>query len=281
MGSQPPFLLVDNVFDGINLYPGATRASSGDAYGTDVRFVADYRRERTVWKAAAAQTYAYVSSDLGAGNTAAVDTLFIDRGSLPSLTGKTIQITGDDGSGGSPVSVTRTVPALGTVGGDPTSGALVITEEAAMYGFLGSMAAKRRWLVYEVESGQPIITGVILGTRLQLASYATKRDEDAGRRSQRSEESPAGYVASDRTYSGRTLDLTLNNIGGSAYDAQIRTLRRLLFEKNQPALIVMNYGANPERGWLYRLDATNWSAPQTRAMRTASMSFRELYPLVA
>ena len=35
------------------------------------------------------------------------------------------------------------------------------------------------------------------------------------------------------------------------------------------------------RAWLYRLDATDWSAPQTRASRSASMSFRELYPLVA
>jgi len=281
MGTQRPFLLVDNVFDGVNLYPGATRASSGDAYGTDVRYVADYRRERTLWKAAAAQTLAYVSTDLGAGNTAAVDTIFIDRGSLPSLAGLTVRVTGDDGSGGSAAHVDLTVPALGTVGGDPTSATLAVTEEGAMYGFLGSMAAKRRWLVYVVENAQPIVTGIILGKRIELANYLTSRDEDAGGRSQRTEESPAGYVATDRTYSWRTLQVPLNNIGSSSYDAQIRLARRLCFEKNQPTFIVTNYGVNPERGWLYRYDGQTFSSPQTRVMRSVTMPFRELYPLVA
>lgn len=275
---QPPFLLVDNKYDRINLYPNAVLSSSGDSYGTDMRFVADYRRERTLWTAAAAQTNNFVTTDLGAGGDSAVDTIVLDRGH--NLWGKTVRVDGDDGAGGSMVTVlNRALPLKGTIGGDPNV-SWCITEEGAAYTFTAP-ATRRRWITYVTDNWRPNITGIILGARTQLASYSKKLDEDAGGRTVRSEQSVAGYDATDRTYSWRTLDLVLDQIGAAAYDAQIRYLRRVLFERNQPAFIAMNYGTRPERAWLYRLNMPSWSFAAARIARSGTLTFRELYPLVA
>jgi hypothetical protein len=51
---QPPLILVDNFFDRINLYPTALLTWSTAIVGREGNYVADYRRERTYFQAAAA-----------------------------------------------------------------------------------------------------------------------------------------------------------------------------------------------------------------------------------
>jgi hypothetical protein len=72
----------------------------------------------------------------------------------------------------------------------------------------------------------------------------------------------------------------LSIIGGAEYDGQIRTLRRLLFEKDQPAFVVMNYGLKPERGWLYQYSARDWSFGAERVYRRGALRLGELGPLI-
>jgi hypothetical protein len=50
MAPTTPLLLLDNVFDRINLYPGAVLSATSEAAGHEARRVADYRRERTDWR---------------------------------------------------------------------------------------------------------------------------------------------------------------------------------------------------------------------------------------
>src|SRR3954470_6231685 len=151
MATFPPVVLVDNVFDRINLYVTAVLLALSTAAWTDVRAIADYRRERSQWRAAAAAAGNYVQSDLGAGVTAAPDTVWIDRGH--NLWGTTIRVyTGAN-------FVTLTVPALGTVGGDPTSASMCVTEEGALYSFFAPMAAAQTHKVYVVDNMQPRLTG--------------------------------------------------------------------------------------------------------------------------
>lgn len=278
MPPRPPMLLVSNVFDRINYYPTATLTSTATASGTDVRYVADYRRERTWWMAASTAALNSITSTLGVGETATCDTLWIDRGH--NLWGKGVGVQGSDGAGGALVTLLeRTVPAQGTVGGDPSL-TWCVTEEGALYTYADTAYARRSWGVYVRDVWQPRITGVILGPRTQLASYSARLDEDAGRRTMRQEESLAGYVAADRVYSGRTLSLSLSEIGAAQYDATIRSLRAVLFERNQPVIIAMDWGTRPERAWLYQLDQRDWSFGAQRVMRSGTMTFRELYPVI-
>lgn len=278
MPPRTPMLLVSNVFDRINYYPTAVLTSTSTAAGTDVRYVADYRRERTWWLAATTDTLHSVTSTLGAGETATCDTLWIDRGH--NLWGKAVGVQGSDGAGGALVTLLeRTVPAQGTVGGDPSL-TWCVTEEGSLYTYAAAAYARRSWQIYVRDVWQPRITGVILGARTQLEGYSQRLDEDAGRRTVRQEESLAGYVASDRVYSGRTLELQLQQIGAPQYDATIRSLREVLFARNQPVVIAMNWGTRPERAWLYRLDQTQWSFGASRLMRGGTMTFRELYPAI-
>lgn len=282
MPPQPPLILVDNVFDRINLYPLAVLSSSGDAVGREPQYVADYRRERTYWQAATAATNRYVQSDLGVGNSRVVDACWIDRlaaAALGGLWGLTVVIeAGDDGAAW-PDSVSRAVPAAGTVGGDPET-TWCVTEEGAIYTLFAAFSARRYSRVRVSTSAQPIITGIILGKRSQLLNYSSKRDEDAGGRTERSQESDAGYLATERTYAYRTCELSLDLIGAAEYDATIRSLRATLFERNQPALIVMNYGDKPERGWLMQYAGKNWSSPMNRAHRKWTGTFREVGALI-
>jgi hypothetical protein len=282
MPPTTPLLLVDNVFDTVNQYPNGTVSTSSERPGHEGFRVADYRRERTSWQAATTTAFQYVAVDCGVGVTRIVDCCFIDRGH--NLWGKTVQITGDNGSGGGANSFAALVPAAGTLGGDPTTG-WCVTEEGAIYtlhpamgfGTPGSgFSAKRRYLVYVQDSWAPVIPGIILGMRSQLDGYSSTFDEDAAERTQSTAVSQVGYRGTDKTYSWRVLDLALSYIGVATYDAMIRDLRRLLFTKNEPAAIFMDWGTRPERGWMYQYDGTSWTAPKKRVYRETKARFREV-----
>lgn len=284
MASQPPFILADNVYDRINLYPLATISASDPGLpGRGVQFVADYRRERTYYQRSAAGVFNEIRSDLGAGNSAIVDTCWIDRGH--NLWGKTvIVLTTDNAAYDPPVhSFAFVVPALGTVGGDPTTG-WCVTEEGALYTIFSGWTARRYFDVYVNESHQAIFTGIVLGKRVQLSSpagYSSVLDEDAGERTERNEASLVpGYEGADRTYSARKVELRLAYIGATEYDAAIRGLRRTLYEVGQAAVVCMNYGTKPERAWLYKYRGKDWSSPLTRAYRNVNIPLFEYGPLI-
>jgi hypothetical protein len=282
MASQKPFVLVDNFFDRINLYPLATLSSTAAIAGREVQYLADYRRERTFFQAATAVAGHAVSVDLSAGVTAQPDTVWIDRGH--NLWGQSISIIGsDDNFGTQPVNVTPSaIPAIGTVGGDPTTG-WCVTEEGALYTIIAPATARRYWrlLFNTTPAAAIVLTGLVLGKRTQLLGYSSVVDEDAGDRNVRSESSLIpGYFGDDRSYSARMLELKLSQIGATEYDSSIRNLRRLLFDVNQPAVVCMNYGTYPERTWLYKYQGNRWNSPLSRVHRSASIPLYEHGPLI-
>jgi hypothetical protein len=281
MASQTPFFLADNVFDRINLYPLALLTWNTPIAGQEGNYVADYRRERSAFQAAAAAVNQGIVTNLGAGGNVLADTCWIDRGH--NLWGKNLQVgAGADGVTWTET-VTRVVPAIGTVGGDPTT-SWCVTEEGALYTILPSgtfTTARQYWLVRVTDNWAPLITGIILGKRTQLLNYSSVLDEDEGERDERQENSLIkGYYGRDRVYSARKLRVQLATIGISDYDTNIRALRRLLFERDQPAFIVMNYGNKPERGWLYQYQGGTFSAPAERVYRRASFVMQELGPAI-
>lgn len=269
-----PLLFVDNLFDTYNLYTLATVSAVSEVVGREAFHVADYRRDRTWWQSLTVATDRFVLVDHGVGVTRTVDYLYIDRGH--NLWGKTVRLRGDDGAGGSISDLLLTVPAVGTVGGDPTLATMSVTEEGALYSIFAARPARRRWIVYCVESWQPIITGILAGTRTQLLGYSTIFDEDAGERTPPGETSAAGYRGSGLLYSWRTCELGLKYIGAAEYDATMRTLRRLLFDRAQPFVLFMDYQTNPERGWMYQYEGTTWGMAKTRVYREGRLRAREL-----
>lgn len=275
---KTPLLLIDNLFDRVNLYHLATLSSTGAAVGSDVQYVADYRRERSSWRAATSAADRVIQVDMGAGATAAPDAIWLDRGH--NLWGATVVVEGSsDGVTWNAEPLSRGVPALTTVGGDPET-SFCVTEEGAIYALFVNASLRRYWRIRIPQAMQPVVPGVILGKRAQLARYSRKLDEDAGGRMAKSQESDAGYLATDRVYAYRKLELQLATIGAAEYDATVRVLRRQLFEINQPAFIVMNYGSKPERGWLYQLDDREWSFSAERVNRSGSVRLREVGPLI-
>jgi hypothetical protein len=274
---NPPLLLVDNVFDAVNLYPGAVIDATTEAVGHEAFRVADYRRDRTWWQAA---------NDVGVGSLhrirvhlpAAVspDFLFLDRGH--NLAGKSITLLGGDDGSTWLHSVTPTVPSA--VGGSPTSPSMCQTEEGAAFTLFTALPAHAWWELGIPATGGfiPVVTGLIVGARTQLVGYSNTFDEDAGARTQPSTQSTAGYRANDRTYSWRTVTLGLELIGAPTYDAQIRTLRSQLFDLNQPFVCAMDYGTHPERAWMYTLDGTTWGMPKSRVYRAGRIVGREHMP---
>lgn len=279
MPPQTPLVLVDNVFDRINLYPLATLSSTGDVVGREFQYVADYRRERTFWQAATTAADRAVLTDLGAGNTAVVDSCWIDRGH--NLWGKNVAIEASDNAFvATPNSVAAVVPAAGTVGGDPSVG-WCVTEEGALYTLFAAFTARRYFRIRTASVWGPIIPGVILGKRIQLARFSNVVDDDAGERSNRSTQSMIpGYSGDDRSYSARKTTLDVRLISSTEYDAVTRTLRRLLFDVNQCAFVCMNWGDNPERGWLYKYQGNQWSSPKERTYRKAMIQLYEYGPLI-
>ncbi|MEX1185324.1 MAG: hypothetical protein WEA80_01885 [Gemmatimonadaceae bacterium] len=279
MPPQTPLILVDNVFDTVNQQVLGVLSSSGDAANRSVRNIANYRRERDYWQAATSAADHYVAVDIGAGNTHAIDACWIDRGH--NLWGHTVRVDASDASDFSTGDgIQRVVPAAGTVGGDPVTG-WCVTEEGALYTLYNAgFSARRYFRLRVVSEAQPILTGVILGARTQLAGYSRKRDEDAGARTERSQESDAGYQSTDRVYDHRTCTLDLKVIGASEYDTKIRSLRTLLFARNQPAVVAIDFGTNPERAWLFQYSGRNWSFGMERVHRAGTIQLRELYPAI-
>lgn len=274
MPPQTPLLLVDNVFDSVIQYPTAIISGSSERAGHEGHRVADYRRERTSYQPVLAAANRYVYADLGAGVTRAPDSLYIDRGH--NLWGKTIQVAGDDGVGGSPVSINRTVPAAGTLGGDPTGASCCVTEEGALYCLFGALGARQRWFVYVIDNMLPVITGLILGVRTQLVSYSRVFDEDAGERTEDFATSKMGVRGYDTTYGVRTLKLDLTYIGPQEYDTTTRMLREKLWRGNSPFVCVMDWGTRPERGWMYQYDGKGWGFPKSRVYRAGAIQAREV-----
>ena len=281
MSSTPPVILVDNVFDKTVSYPLAVITSVTTLAGHEATYVADYRRDRTWFEPAASGASSGILSDIGDGNTRSIDYVWLDRGH--NVWGKTIQVVSDTDGGYTTGMIVQelTVPAEGTIGGDPTSDIMCVTEEGALYSFFDAMPPRRYFGIWAVEDMAPIFTGVMVGQRIQLQTYSNKLDEDAGTRVQRSQESGAGYLAIERVYPYRTVEINLSLIGLAEYDSLIRGLRRLLFEKNLPAVVVMNYGDKPERAWLYQYSPTSWSSPrQPRVHRSSTVTMREVGPQV-
>jgi hypothetical protein len=275
MPPTTPLLLVDNVFDTVTLYPTGTVSTSSERAGHEGHRVASYRRERQSWQPSTVAAGHSVQVDLGAATARAVDFLFLDRGH--NLWGKTLLVKYST-TGAAPFTTyqTLTVPAAGTLGGDPASSTMAVTEEGACYAIFTASVARRAWQVLVVESMQPVVTGLLLGLRNQLLGYSNVFDEDAGERTEDSSTSRAGYRGTDKPYSWRTLDLGLAYIGATEYDSAIRTLRTWLFDRNQPAVILMDYGTRPERGWMYQLDGKAWGLPKTRVYRSGRLRFREV-----
>lgn len=280
MASQPPLILVDNKLDINRLYPAGTLSASSFLTGREPFRVIDGRRERSWWQGATSATGHYLETDLGAGNTGNVDSIWWDRGH--NLASRQVEIDYSDNGSAWTALATLTFPAATVVGGDPTLTTLSQTEEGSAYAlFAAAGAAHRYWRILFLGSAfQPIVTGVILGLRSQFLGFSRVRDEDAGNRTEIQETSKSGYLGTDTRYGWRTFALDVNKIGAPEYDGMIRSLRRTLFELDQPWFGMMNYGTNPERGWLYRWDGTQFSAPMQPFYRTVQIRGREVGPLL-
>ena len=276
-----PLIMVNNLFDRVGQYPTATLSASSEVVGREVRRVADYRRERSWWQATddgVASTPAgnWMKVDLGAVGAQPVDYLWLDRGH--NQNGATVVVQGSDDDITYQPGVTRTIPSLFTVGGDPTLTTMAATEEGCNYTLFGQLAPRRYWrILFPYTAGSiPVITGVMLGLRSQFYGYATVYDEDAGERTQSAQTSDAGYRASVKTYSWHRVQLSFTNIGSQEYDSSIRVLKSSLFAGDQPFALVMDYENYPERSWLFKYDGAAWGAPKTRVHRSHSFFAREV-----
>lgn len=283
MAPQTPLLLVDNIFDQVNLYPGGAIAVSSEITGREGFRVADARRERSWWQPAndgGGSPGNWIAASLPGGATIQPDFIWIDRGH--NLWGHLLEVSSSPTIGGAQTTrFSRVVPVLGTVGGDPTTG-WCVTEEGAIYALANFVAPANSWRVNPpFASGLVyIIPGLMLGKRTQLLGFSRVKDEDAATRTEIQEVSRANYLGTDKRYAARTVTLDLAYIGATEYDGTIRTLRRQLFELDQPAVVCMDYGTHPERAWLYRYQGTQFSAPQTRVSRATQFTMREVGPLL-
>jgi len=275
MAPQTPLLLYDNVFDTVQLYPAGTVSADSARTGYEAHRVAGYRRERASWQPTAAAAGHYVQVDLGVGVTRAVDSLFLDRGH--NLWGASIEVRYSD-TGTLPFTLQKalTIPAVGTLGGDPTLSTMSVTEEGACYSLFAASAAHRYWQFFVTTNMLPVVTGLILGMRTQLLNFSTTFDEDAGERTENTATSAAGYRASDTTYSWRTCELGLALIGATEYDTAIRAAREALFKRNQPWVLAMDYGTRPERAWMFQYDGRTWGLSKKRVYREGRIRGREL-----
>lgn len=279
MPPTTPLLLVDNVFDSYNLYPNAAVAATSEVTGKEAFHVADYRRDRTWWQPTSdgGGSANQVWADLGVGVTKAIDFIYIDRGH--NLWGKGLHFIGGTAVGVRSVEYPTTVPALGTVGGDPTWPSLAVTEEGALYSIKAAATPAHRVWTFEVDyvaAFVPIVTGLMVGSFDQLAGYSNVFDEDAGERSDAAETSRAGYRGASMVYSWRTAELGLAYIGATEYDATIRTLRTLLFQKAQPWVLFMDYATRPERGWMFQYDGPTWGMSKSHVYRSGKIRGREV-----
>jgi hypothetical protein len=279
MTPQTPLLLIDNAFDVVSLYPNAVLTADNETSGHEGYRAIDYRRDRSFYLASADANPNgnSIAVDLGSGNSRGHDFLFIDRGH--NLWGQTITLEGGTDGVTWPTSQAFTVPAQGTVGGDPTWPNLSVTEEGALYSIkTGLLTARRRWRlrVNYVAAFLPQITGLMLGQKTQLLGFSSIYDEDAGGRTEAADASAAGYRGAASTYSWRTAEIGLRYIGAAEYDTTMRALRQQLFKLNQPCVLFMDYGTYPERGWMFRYDGSAWGMAKSKAYRDGRIRLREL-----
>lgn len=361
---QTPLLLIDNIFDTVNLYTAGLLSDSSEVVGQEARHAVDYRRERTFWQAAAdgglviggtlecsgaqtagagvlsitattslagsvvigdqftvsgttftATSYAIINAnvatfsitpnipgggyaantavtgytgptgnflmiDMGSGSTANPDFLWLDRGH--NLNSVAVKLEYSDNATTWTTLWTQTIPALTTIGSNPSSGFCNTDEGACYYLFAQAGAAHRYWRfrVPYTLSFLAQVTGIICGNRFQSPFFSKVYDEDAGARSQIKDLSTAGWQATARTYSWRTCQINLATVDIANYDNTVRALRSTLFEKNQPVVITMDWGNYPNRSYLFQYDDTNWAFNKTQVYRDGLMKFRELYSLV-
>ena len=279
MPPQTPLLLVDNVFDSVGLYPGAVPSAISEGAGHEAFRIADYRRDRTYWSPTSdgggADTYVRVQLAAAHG----VDSLWLDRGH--NLAGRSVFLEGSSDGVTWAISQQFDVPAAGVVGGSTAAPAMCGTEEGAALSLLAApLAARVEWrLRIPYAAGFiPIVTGVIAGLKTQLLGYSRVFDEDSGERTQVTQQSTAAYRAVDTTYAWRTAQLSLGTIGATEYDSMIRSLRALLFERNQPWVLAMDAGTHPERAWMFQYDGTRWGFAKTRVLRDGIITGREVGP---
>jgi hypothetical protein len=273
-----PLLLYDNVFDHAVQYPSAALDASDEPVGTEAFRVADYRRERSYWQPSTDGGGAdhFVRVDLGTVGALPVDYLVIDRDS--NLWGKTVYLEGSADGATWTVSQALNIPVIGTVGGNPTWPSVAVTEEGVVWGIGAAPLAAKLWWRLRIPytaAFVPLVTGVMAGTRLQLLGYSSSFDEDAGQRTQSTDQSTAGYRGQSRTFAWRTAQLQLAAIGAAEYDAALRAARTALFTLNVPAILLMDYVTRPERGWLYQYEGTTWGMPKQRVLRAGSIPLRE------
>jgi hypothetical protein len=284
MATQTPLILLDNLFDAVVQYPAATVSADTEAAGREAFHVADYRRDRSWWSPTAAAAGHYVQVDLGSVITASPDYLYLDRGH--NLWGKTIEIR-NSAVGTQPfgtTSISRGIPALDASGnfvpgGDPSTG-VCVTEEGACYLFFAGGAVKRYWQLYIVDNMLPIVPGVQMGVRSQLFGYSDVYDDDEATRKARSEESDAGYLATGRVYTYRTAQLDFPLVGDTDYDGQLRAILALIFQRDAPWVLCLNWGLYPARTWMFRWDGTRLATAKRGAYRSTKLTGREVDPLV-
>lgn len=279
MSAQTPLVLLDNVFDVIGLYPSGVIATSSEVVGREGFRVADYRRDRTWWQPTTDGGGAdnYVRVQLGAA--AAIDSVWLDRGH--NLGGRTVYLEGSPDGATWSTSLQLNVP--NAVGGTPAQPAMCQTEEGAAWTLFNLTTARLFWRLRVPYSAGfvPVVPGIIAGARTQLLGYSSTFDEDAGGRTTATQQSTAGYLASDTTYAWRTVTLDLKYIGAAEYDSTMRKLRDLMFAKNQPWFCAMDYGTRPERGWLYQFDGASWAMAKQRVYRSGRITGREVGPVLA
>lgn len=274
MPPQTPTLLIDNVFDTVGLYPAALISTSSEAAGREGFRVADYRRERSAWQPTSDGGGADQWVRVQLATAKALDAIWLDRGH--NLAGKTVYLEGSADGATWATSIALNVPSV--IGGSIAAPAMCQTEEGAAWTTFATTTARLWWrLRVPYAAGfVPFVTGVMAGARTQLLSYSTTFDEDAGGRTQSTQQSTAGYRANDTTYAWRTAELGLAMIGGTEYDTMIRSLRDLLFAKNQPTLLFMDAGTYPERGWLYQYEGASWGMAKQRVYRSGRIPLREV-----
>jgi hypothetical protein len=274
MPPRTPLLLVDNLFDTVTQYTAGVLTATSERTGHEGFRVADYRRERSWWQTATTTDHHSLVVDLSVGVARAVDFLFIDRGH--NLWGKTIGVIySNDGASYTGYQF-LSVPALGTLGGDPTSATMCVTEEGALYSVFALSAAHRWWGINVAESWAPVVPGLMLGQRTQLEGYSRVFDEDAGERTEEFATSKMGVRGYDTTYAWRTLKLDLTYIGPADYDATTRMLREKIWRRNSPFVCLMDWGTRPERGWMYQYDGRAWGFPKSRVYRAGVIQAREV-----
>jgi hypothetical protein len=203
-----------------------------------------------------------------------VDAIWLDRGH--NLAGRTIYLEGGNDGLTWPTVQSFVVPA--GVGGSITPPDMCGTEEGAAWTVYNSVGPHAWWrLRVPYDAGFiPVIPGVIVGRRTHLLSYSTVFDEDAGERTQLTQQSTAGYRAVDTTYSWRTAELGLAYIGAAEYDGMIRQLREALFSKNAAVMLCLDAGTHPERTWLFQYDGTTWGMAKSRVLRNGRIRLREV-----